>query len=32
VSVGGDGCNGHKEAREGGCQCAGGYGELTSMK
>ena len=29
MSVGGAGCNGHEEAREGGCQCAGGSGELN---
>jgi len=29
VSVGGAGCNGPEEAREGRCQFAGGYGELN---
>jgi hypothetical protein len=26
------GCNGHEEAREGGCQCAWGYGELNNQQ
>ena len=31
MSVSGAGCNGREEAIEGGCQCAGGYGELNKQ-